>query len=466
MRSNASWLALSSALVAACSTTHPAAHSDAGPALTDASAAPDAHLTEAADAQVSSPDAAPIEAPPRLLWPPGTSTVTSRRPTLRWTGSAGAEVRVELCRERACTAPLEVLTTTEESARPSRDLEPGWVFWRVRSGARTSATWQLRVGVRSAAVDTAWGVALDVNGDGYLDEVREQVRGGLIDSVVFHGTADGFEAAPAVTIPPTDCAAPSLAASVGDLNGDGFADLAIAENQEWCRPGRVRLFLGGPDGVSSTPHRVLEGTRTAPGFGGSVIGAGDLDGDGHGDIAITDRVVYYLAPLTAEIWLGSADGITADRGTSVEGGETSLRANGDVLATGDVNGDAISDLMVGPNVYLGSRTGLGPPAFHLPREVKSMATGDVNGDGYADWAVGSDVIDPGIETARVSVLHGGPVGLGGAPATLLVGADQYYASDVVLEDLNGDGFDDLTVSSAHGAPEGRYSGSPAGLVIE
>jgi len=90
----------------------------------------------------------------------------------------------------------------------------------------------------------------------------------------------------------------------------------------------------------------------------------------------------------------------------------------------------------------------------------------VNGDGYADWAVGSDVIDPGIETARVSVLHGGPAGLGGAPATLLVGADQYYASDVVLEDLNGDGFDDLTVSSAYGAPEGRCSGSPAGLVIE
>ncbi len=466
MRSNASWLAVSLALVAACSTTHPAAYSDAGPALADASAAPDAHLTETADARVSSPDAAPIEVSPRLLWPPGTSTVTSRRPTLRWTGTAGAEVRVELCRERACTAPLEVLTTTEESARPSRDLEPGWVFWRVHAGARTSATWQLRVGVRSAAVDTAWGVALDVNGDGYLDEFREQVRGGLIDAVIFHGTADGFESAPAVAIPPTDCAAPSLAVSLGDVNGDGFADLAIAENQEWCRPGRVRLFLGGPDGVSSTPHRVLEGTRMAPGFGGSVIGAGDLDSDGYADIAITDRVVYYLPPLTAEIWLGSADGITADRGRSVDGGETSFRAGRDLLAAGDVNGDAISDLIVGPNVYLGSRAGLGPPAFHLPREVKSMATGDVNGDGYADWAVGSDVIDPGIETARVSVFHGGPAALGGAPATLLVGVDQYFASEIVIEDLNGDGYDDLDVWSPYGGPEVRYLGSPAGLVME
>ena len=64
----------------------------------------------------------------------------------------------------------------------------------------------------------------------------------------------------------------------------------------------------------------------------------------------------------------------------------------------------------------------------------------------------------------MSVFHGGPSGVGGAPNTVLVGPDQYFGRVIALSDVNGDGFDDLTISGTPGTPP-PFLGSPAGLVV-
>ena len=409
----------------------------------------------------------PPVGPPRLLAPSGTSTVTSSRPTLRWVlGSAATEGRVELCRERACTAPIETITGTT-SARPSSDLSPGWYFWRVGSGDRTSATWQFRVGVRTGPVDSFWGVALDLDGDGIEDTVRSVVTGGDTNTGVFRGTTSGSEAEPYVVIPSTaSCNAGAFATSAGDVNGDGFADLMLTETSDWCRPGVVRVLLGGPSGVSPTPQRtLLDFMPTRPGYGRFALGLGDVDGDGYGDLAIGVRENYGdFGPLTAEVFRGSPTGIVSDRGQQLDVGEISFRSELPPLVAGDTNGDGFADLIVGPSIFLGASSGLGAPAFVFDRHAKAAATGDVNGDGFADWAISSDVIDPRIETARVSVFLGSAAGLGGMPATVLVGPDQYFGRHITLSDLNGDGFSDLTISGTPGTPP-PYFGSAGGLVV-
>src|SRR5262249_45205761 len=104
-------------------------------------------------------------APPRLVAPLSTSTVTTRRPTLRWLPASGADdaARVELCADRACATVLETLDVAGHAATPTMDLPVGVVFWRVHgvaagvTGAPASATWELFVGPRSTPVDTAWG---------------------------------------------------------------------------------------------------------------------------------------------------------------------------------------------------------------------------------------------------------------------------------------------------------------------
>ncbi|MFO0683227.1 MAG: VCBS repeat-containing protein [Sandaracinus sp.] len=413
-------------------------------------------------------DASDAAAPlvPRLLSPLSTSRATSRRPTLRFLRPAGAaSVRVELCIDRTCLTHHEVLTTDADRVRPTNDLPPGWLYWRVVTPTGVSATWELIVPTRETGTDTAWGVGLELDGDGYGEEVRDVESGGEVSSGIFHGSPSGYEPEPRTLVPPSACHARSLALAAGDLDGDGLGDLLLADSPDWCRPGIVRVLLGGQLPITTTPQRELTDFEpTRPGYGRFALGLGDLDGDGYGDLAIGVRERFgSLGSLTAEIFRGGPTGIASERGERIVVDDLSVRSERPPLAAADFDGDRLADLVVGPSVYLGGR-GLDAPSFTLDRQVKAVAVGDVDGDGYADWAAASDVVDPTVETARVSVFHGGPSGIGGMPRTFLVGPDQYFGNEVTLADVDHDGFDDLTVWAPLGASV-TYRGSPTGLII-
>jgi hypothetical protein len=114
-----------------------------------------------------------------------------------------------------------------------------------------------------------------VNGDGYGDVVVLDARS--VPVAVYLGSAAGLATAPAAA--PTDpnmaddCFG-EVAASAGDVNGDGFADLVVGAD---CgTPESAYIYLGNVAGLATTPAATLVGAGgNHGGFGASVFGASD-----------------------------------------------------------------------------------------------------------------------------------------------------------------------------------------------
>ncbi len=435
-------------------------------------------------------DDASLDAPgdgvpaPRPIAPPSTATAASRQPTFHWALAAGTDgARVEICADRACRTVITTFEVSGASGAPSSDLPPGVVFWRlfarigVAVGATPSPTWQLLIGQRSAPVDTSSGTTLDVNGDGYAD----LAVGAMIASsntgraYVYLGSASGLSTTPAAILTGPD--GPDgffgySVASAGDVNGDGYADLAVGAHAALTGTGRAYVYLGSSSGLGTSPAASLTGPDGASGhFGISVSGAGDVNGDGYADLAVGATEVSTLTGR-AYVYLGSASGLGPSPATSLAGLDGEFGQFGfSVSSAGDVNGDGYADLAVGaPNAssrtgrayfYLGSASGLGTiPATSLSGPdgaggyfgISVGGAGDVNGDGYADLAVGEMAASS--NTGRAYVYLGSASGLSAAPPTILTGPDGeegFFGNSVAgAGDVDADGYADLAVG-AYGA---------------
>jgi hypothetical protein len=439
---------------------------------------------------------------PRPIAPLSTSMVTSQQPSFRWELPPGVEgVTIEICRDRALTVQCQTVDADGTSGRPARVLERGVWYWSLRGrsggsvGTLTSAVWQFHVGARSAPVDTSHGSILDVNGDGYADfavgDSTEYAQPGRVH--VFLGSARGPSASASLTLDTPyglDSSFGSSVASVGDVNGDGYADLAVGADTTMGSTGQVYVYLGSATGLSPTPSITL----TAPDghigrFGAAVAGAGDVNGDGYADLAVgADEMMD--ATGRVYLYLGSAAGFGAMPALRVDGPDGRNGHFGASLAGGgDLNGDGYADLVVGAwgalelkgrvHVFLGSVTGLtSTPALSLTGADSSWSyfstslasAGDLNGDGYADLVVGAPAALQ--FTGRVHVYLGSATGPRDTPALSLTGPDgngTHFGTGVASAgDLNGDGYADLAVGAngqAGSSVWGRvhlYFGSAAG----
>ncbi len=258
----------------------------------------------------------PVIPGPRLLAPQSGSQVTTLRPTFRWRLPDGAtRARVELCADRPCARMIARQEIAGSSWRPTDALAHGVVFWRVRAldaaGAVTwtSATWEFGVPRRDTPVDTSYGVLKDFNGDGYDDVVVQsstrRPRGGIR---VFTGGPDGISGARARVLNPPeqpswDTDRNSIGAfgepfAVGDLNGDGLADLIASDvvyhelPMSFPADGRAYIFWGSRSCVlirSERSYRPLE--RARPFRYGNDVGAGDFNGDGYADMLVAAETI-------------------------------------------------------------------------------------------------------------------------------------------------------------------------------
>ena len=314
----------------------------------------------------------------------------------------------------------------------------------------------------------------------------------------------------------------SSASSIGDVNGDGFDDFAIGAPRasglggSEYQSGASYVIFGRNTGfpasldltaLDGTDGFVISGTDGYDNSGSSLSGGGDINGDGFDDILVGAFYANPDGPATgaAYVIFGKSGSFSPSFALSSLDGTNGFRIDGAAIydrlgsatnAVGDVNGDGLSDVVLGaPSagrayVIFGSRTAFpartsvsslnGTNGFTLVGEATpqsafgaSVATVDINGDGFADVVVGDPGFSPTADTydfrkGAVYVIFGKgtqssptttPSALNGKNGFKIVGkqvSDGLGTSVSSAGDVTGDGFDDLII----GAP-GNTFGQPA-----
>ena len=390
----------------------------------------------------------------------------------------------------------------------------------------------------------------DVNGDGFDDVIIGAFGadpGGNSyagSSYVFFGGGAGF--APILSFSALDGTngfrldgvaafdySGHTVSSAGDVNGDGFDDLIIGAVK--FDPGGVVdagssyvVFGSSADfapifdlsTLNGTNGFRLDGVAVHDYSGGSVSSAGDVNGDGFDDLVIG---AFYADPNgnrsagSSYVVFGNDTGFDSAFNLSSLNGINGFRVDGvaayqhsgsTVSAAGDINGDGISDLIIGTSggrhsatrgssfVIFGKNSGFdsaidlsalnGTNGFRLDgaavgkfSSVPVSSAGDVNGDGFDDLIVGGGRANPnGFKDAGSSYLvYGGHnVGTSGVfdlgslrqDGTLGsifdgVSSGDYSGGSVSSAgDVNGDGFDDLVIGAFGADPNGNGNGNGNG----
>ena len=340
-------------------------------------------------------------------------------------------------------------------------VSPNWSYYGVLAGE------QLGVSVAGAG---------DLNNDGYADIIAgAHMFFGAGGAFVWYGGPGGLPAGnPAwATIGNTANGFYGLCvAGVGDLNGDGYSDVAVGapyENAPGTEQGRVVVFLGAPGGLSTTPSKELTGEQPGDHFGNALSWAGDVNRDGLSDLLVgaPGSNAGGADAGRAYIFNGIASAL-AVRATPLwtHNGRAGNAAYGGAVAhAGDVNRDGFSDILVGATgdapggrveAFYGAT--YGPPkdpswALNTTQGFAGFGSslssaGDVNNDGYSDILIGAVFFDAsfGYDNGRADVHLGGPGGLSSTPYWSIDGPQDFGNLGHVVAgggDINGDGFSDL-----------------------
>ena len=181
-----------------------------------------------------------------------------------------------------------------------------WVFHGSATGLSTSANWVVDGDAQYAGIGESVASAGDVNGDGYADVIigaygylNEEVRG---RASVYYGSGSGLGSTAAWTVDgdQADADFGFSVASAGDVNGDGYSDVVVGAtyyDNGSTNEGRAYVYHGlarGPSCGAGCPFSNLStvadwsswGWSHDSEFAWSVASAGDVNGDGYGDVIV------------------------------------------------------------------------------------------------------------------------------------------------------------------------------------
>jgi FG-GAP repeat protein/flagellar hook capping protein FlgD/VCBS repeat protein len=401
----------------------------------------------------------------------------------------------------------------------------GSAFIYFGGPAMTSSSVTLNGEAVGDAFGIAVGTAKDFNGDGYDDVIVGAIHGGSNygRAYIYYGGVRMDSASDVTFTGPLGTGAANFGLSVagaGDVNGDGYDDVVVGQNRIGfiaSQTGRAYLFLGGsaPDAV---PDLDITGTQSNEFVGGSVAGAGDVDGDGYDDLILganqdiaspTAAGKAYVvsiypyqveSPNGGETWVAGRPATVRWRGhdiadlsisfdagasyTTLERGVGSEEENELQIVvpsiptsqarvrltyTGQTPAQANSDAsdrvfsIVEPNdpPSAASRVQITPTGAANDLYGWCVArAGDVNGDGYDDLIVGARYAVGGAGTGRAYVYYGGP-GADAIADLTLTGeqtGDFFGTSVAGGADVNGDGYDDVIVGALGNDAAGQDAG--------
>lgn len=241
-----------------------------------------------------------------------------------------------------------------------------------------------------------------------------------------------------------------------DYNGDGYDDLIVVAKC-WTStgvfgpfyPGKLYFYWGGPGGLTSTPGFVIEGQSNTQ-FAPRMCNAGDMNGDGIDDLAITysTDIIQQGTYKSIAIFLGRSNPQTTP----------------DYLATipytsvipiylGDVNGDGKSDLAFwgwhrsqrySYFTYIWTDLESDPVLFLnsgvYTKLIYLGGVGDVNNDGFDDAYLAYPVT---IENYGAVLLPGNSSASLSDSLMLTESFVDVDPRSSPLGDINGDGFADF-----------------------
>jgi len=312
------------------------------------------------------------------------------------------------------------------------------------------------------------------------------------------------------------------ALAFGDFNRDGYSDLVVGIigkdlNGPWA--GQIRVYYGSETGLTIDEYVVFDQIQLIDfpeeqDLFSRGLAAGDFNGDGYEDLAVSAPGEDYQAVLDSgviHIIFGSDTGLTLTgnlrfaRNDLVIGDLEVSDQFGAVLDAADFDADGYDDLAVGTafsdivgvtdagrvDILYGSPGGpnlsnqvldqeaiTGQIAQPHDRFGSSLAVGDFNGDGYADLGIGAPgethfALD---DAGSAHVFYGSASGLSldgvqtWTHANGLIGGavpEGFLGHSMVAGDFDNDGFDELAIGEP-GEDSGAGSvhvliGTPGGL---
>jgi hypothetical protein len=278
-------------------------------------------------------------------------------------------------------------------------------------------------------------------------------------------------------------------AGAGDVDGDGFDDIIVGASRYdngQVREGAAFLYPGSRIAHSITPDWYAASGKNFAGFGYAVASAGDVNGDGFGDIVV-GAPWYDTGAVNAGrafVYSGAASGLGNRPIWSWSPNQAEAQFGCSVASAGSVNGDEYSDIVIGAPYYShgedgegavfifpGSSAGLGTVPWPLESNqvgasfgYSVASAGDVNHDGFADVIVGAPGYDHGQTNEGAVLIYPGVAG--GVSSTPWALESNWAGANLGLAvagagNLNGDEYDDIIA----GAPKYSHEQTDEGAVF-
>jgi len=295
---------------------------------------------------------------------------------------------------------------------------------------------------------------------------------------------------------------------VPDLDGNGIAELVVgAPNKEGggsrIGAGAVYLFLDQGDGLSENLNAESARLRILSENAGDHLGKNlsvckDMDGDGLSEVLMAAPDDQQLATRAGRVTLLSSTALeklpsqvlSASLSSTWASDQAGAQLGRATSCDSDFTGDAVPDILLaapfedGENteasgaIHLiagGPNLGMGPVQEAATLRLggledeayfgSSLATGDVDGDGLADLLVGA----PGAGNGDgVATLYRGTDLQNGLVQTMALFLSSEPGSrlgtDVGLDDIDGDGLDDIFLGAPRANPEGLNSTFYSGVL--